>query len=1058
MAGLKLRTQLTDTNSAGIILKGSALTYAEADSNFLYLLTNMSGSTLSLTGTTNVVGNTGITGNLTLSGNLTLGGQLTSTLGFSGNLAGTATTASYVKLVAGPGIVINAANPLTISSSIVTVNGIFPTNGNIPVSITQTLTGTSASFQAYVTSGATPDGLTWVIANNTPDSTKNGNTYIWSSGSAAWFQIAAVGQATNDARYLMLTPQQPLSGTLNMGTFGITNAGTYQGTASWASNVITASYATTASYITSSFFTGTNAALSSSYALTASYALNGGGGSGTVSGSDKRVAVFSGSAYVTGSSIMTDNGTVVTITGSLNNGVANTTPGPWSHAEGSGSSAIGTGSHAEGQATIAYGDYSYAAGFSTLASGSYSYAGGNTTTTLGNYSHVEGYGTIASSSYQFVVGRWNQQGNTTSIFTIGGGADNATRKDVVSVTTSSVTITGSLNIASGSITLSSGSIIITGSVTISGSLSVNEIIGTPNLLNSVLYYGSASGDPGNNPLRIIQRTNFSTDPGLIIGAFNTVNTASFGVVLGSFNENYSINSSFTSIIGQNNYVTSSTIANISILGYNNRIPSASQGGHILIGNQNISNTYTNTQNYSILIGYNNNTNGYYGNGIIGSGLKYYGNNQLLFGANSSNVDFGIKEVWFGRGVMNESNAIDSQYGSGSSVSINVSRAYSGSLQNNTPGGNLTLNGGQGTGTGSAGDIIFATPTTGSTGTTHHTQTSRVWIKGHTGAVGINTSNPDVYSTFSGSVGLQVKDKLTVFNGGGTGSAGVIFTNSGGRTFMTMDSSDFAAYTDNQSKIGTKWLQVSNGFYSDPPLLRLSGNSSTVPVWGFNYSGSPDYRGVVNVRGNSSYNYATAVYTRTNTLSQYVAENGDGYFSGSVTIGLSGSAISSTTKLLVQGSGSSAPLLTVQGSQGQLFSVTDSLSGSLFSVNDVSGLPILDVNSDSTVKIGNYYAPALFTTVKKTANTGVTILYSLLTGSYDGVWVDYTIRSGSNARVGQVMAMWSASIVNYAEVSASQFGSTTVQFKFGANITGSNMIITGSATTDGWTVKTIIRSI
>jgi hypothetical protein len=41
-------------------------------------------------------------------------------------------------------------------------------------------------------------------------------------------------------------------------------------------------------------------------------------------------------------------------------------------------------------------------------------------------------------------------------------------------------------------------------------------------------------------------------------------------------------------------------------------------------------------------------------------------------------------------------------------------------------------------------------------------------------------------------------------------------------------------------------------------------------------------------------------------------------------------------LTVQGSGSAQPIFTVQGSQGELFSITDSLSGSLFSVNDISG--------------------------------------------------------------------------------------------------------------------------
>ena len=47
-----------------------------------------------------------------------------------------------------------------------------------------------------------------------------------------------------------------------------------------------------------------------------------------------------------------------------------------------------------------------------------------------------------------------------------------------------------------------------------------------------------------------------------------------------------------------------------------------------------------------------------------------------------------------------------------------------------------------------------------------------------------------------------------------------------------------------------------------------------------------------------------------------------------------------------GIGTSTPnaKLDIQGTQGQLFSVTDDLSGSIFAVADISGVPILDVNS------------------------------------------------------------------------------------------------------------------
>jgi hypothetical protein len=47
-----------------------------------------------------------------------------------------------------------------------------------------------------------------------------------------------------------------------------------------------------------------------------------------------------------------------------------------------------------------------------------------------------------------------------------------------------------------------------------------------------------------------------------------------------------------------------------------------------------------------------------------------------------------------------------------------------------------------------------------------------------------------------------------------------------------------------------------------------------------------------------------------------------------------------------GIGTTTPLakLDIQGTQGQLFSVTDNLSGSIFAVADISGVPIFDVNS------------------------------------------------------------------------------------------------------------------
>jgi hypothetical protein len=47
--------------------------------------------------------------------------------------------------------------------------------------------------------------------------------------------------------------------------------------------------------------------------------------------------------------------------------------------------------------------------------------------------------------------------------------------------------------------------------------------------------------------------------------------------------------------------------------------------------------------------------------------------------------------------------------------------------------------------------------------------------------------------------------------------------------------------------------------------------------------------------------------------------------------------------------------SIDGNQGRLFSVTDSLTGSIFSVNDVAGLPLIEVSSatDDVITLGAY---------------------------------------------------------------------------------------------------------
>ena len=210
------------------------------------------------------------------------------------------------------------------------------------------------------------------------------------------------------------------------------------------------------------------------------------------------------------------------------------------------------------------------------------------------------------------------------------------------------------------------------------------------------------------------------------------------------------------------------------------------------------------------------------------------------------------------------------------------------------------------------------------------------------------------------------------------------------------------------------------------------------------SGSSNFRGNITITGSA------------NILGNL---NVSGPISGSY-LRLSGSfntAISGSI-LTVIGSGSGYPIFTIQGSQGELFSVTDSLTGSLFSVNDISGLPILEVFSDSTTVVGDYQSPMLLTTKRITqTNSGSFVVYSIPTSSYDGLFVEYTLKSGSNARAGTIMSTWASSSIQFSEVDTMDIGNTSV-VGLTMILSGSNAVLTGSSSTGAWTLKTIIRAI
>jgi hypothetical protein len=78
-----------------------------------------------------------------------------------------------------------------------------------------------------------------------------------------------------------------------------------------------------------------------------------------------------------------------------------------------------------------------------------------------------------------------------------------------------------------------------------------------------------------------------------------------------------------------------------------------------------------------------------------------------------------------------------------------------------------------------------------------------------------------------------------------------------------------------------------------------------------------------------------------------------------------------------------------------------------------------------------------------------------TSSYTSIFYNYTLASGSNARAGQVVAVWSGSAIQYMDNSTTDIGNTAL-VALTASLSAGNVLLTTVLPTAGWTVKTLVN--
>jgi len=226
----------------------------------------------------------------------------------------------------------------------------------------------------------------------------------------------------------------------------------------------------------------------------------------------------------------------------------------------------------------------------------------------------------------------------------------------------------------------------------------------------------------------------------------------------------------------------------------------------------------------------------------------------------------------------------------------------------------------------------------------------------TDTAGVRTwRNPGDISGFLGSTGYTGSQGIQGFTGsrGFTGSAGA----AGGEGSIGFTGSQ--GFTGSRGFTGSQGIQGFTGSRGDTGFTGSRGDTGFTGSQGLQgFTGSKGDTGFVGSQGIQGFTGSTGPVAGANTNIIY-NDSGVSAGSNSLTWNKTSNTVSIQSNLdFVSPNGSNriklrmldSDTLTFSGESGQLFSISDDLTGTIFSINDITGIPLIEADADATIRL------------------------------------------------------------------------------------------------------------